>query len=398
MRRSISVVWAYALVVAVFLAFAALRLPYGEGLRFPTLIFTRAAGTDSASALLWQLDHERLRRSIQRIAPVRMGRETGNSLRVAGGQVVEWVVWGGREPLMLFPTQDLWISRGLDPPLEARLDRAAGVIGAYRRALEREGWKLVVLPIPTKLGIYPELSEWPIREPGLLTREPLHEDRSGEVYQYLLARLVNEGIAAVDLRAAYRAAAGATKPLLYVPGDSHWTGEGIRVAAQATAQVIAAQSGLRAREPVEPTYYELDFVGDLAQAFDPLPAFTSRLAPVWTFRERLMNGERGRGYVHAHRATQLVAAVGTSYTGRYTWLPEPVGFPLQLGLYLDKVEVQNHAAAGQGSFRAMEQFWSRRHDIADDFRARNGTLAEKVVVWEFPLRDVRDIIDARVPY
>jgi hypothetical protein len=398
MRRPISVVWAYALVVAAFLGLAALRMPYGEGLRYPTLLFTRVAGADGTPAPLWQLDHERLRRSVQRISAVRLGRESGNSLRVAGGQVLEWMVWGGREPLMLFPDSELPSSRGLNAELAPVLDGAAGVIAAYQRALGREGWKVVILLVPTKLGIYAELCEWPVREPGLLSRAPLARDRSGEVYDYVLARLAKEGVTAVDLRAIYRkAAADPSSPLVYVPTDSHWSGEGIRLAAAGTARAIAASSAVRAREPVDPTYHEFDYVGDLGRAFDPLPAFTSRLSRVWTYRERLMNGERGRGYVYPAKTAQLVVAVGTSYSGQYSWLQQPVAFPSQLGLHLDNVEVQNHAAAGQGSFYAMKTFWEGRQAIAANFRARHGEIEEKVVVWEFPIRDIHNLSRAPLP-
>ncbi|KZC24510.1 hypothetical protein RHOFW104T7_08400 [Rhodanobacter thiooxydans] len=91
----------------------------------------------------------------------------------------------------------------------------------------------------------------------------------------------------------------------------------------------------------------------------------------------------------------LVVAVGTSYTGQYTWMiNQPVGFAWQLGLHLQNVEVQNRPIAGHGSFAAFKQFWQQRHEISDEFAKHNGPGKPKVVVLEFPIRDVQGIIGA----
>ncbi|QJR16502.1 alginate O-acetyltransferase AlgX-related protein [Usitatibacter palustris] len=399
--RANSVVWAYAALTALFLGGAWLRLPYGEGLRFPTLLIERNAEQNVGGwvpAGLPQLDQARLRRSVARISTVRLAREAGNSVRVAGGQVVEWAIWGGQEPLMLFPNLDLWVSRGLTPEVEADLVRAAQVIGAYEKRLKQEGWTLVVLAVPAKLGTHRELARWPIGEANLLSRDLVLADRSDAVHGFFIEKLAREGVPAVDLQSLYRSAiARRPETLLFVPGDSHWTGVGIELAANATAQLIARSSTLVARVPRDPTYLEFDHVGDMAKVFDPLPALNTWLKPVWTYRERLLNGEAGRGYPYPQKPSGLVAAVGTSYTGQYTWLAQPVGFAWQLGLHLDNVEVQNLPHAGQGSFFAFELFWKRRNEIYAEFSTRHGPGKPKVVVWEFPLRDVRGMLTAPPP-
>ncbi len=396
--RSPSIVWAYAALAIAFVGLSAFRMPYREGLRHPTLVFVRDQAQDLGGLVpqgLWQLDQARLRRSVGRMPSVRLARELGNSIRIAGGQVVEWAIWGGKEPLMLFPDIDLWVTRGLTPEVEADLGRAAAIIGEHKRRLEAEGWKLVVLPVPVKLGIHRELCQWPVREPSLLSREVIETDKSDDVYRYFRDGLASNGVASVDLNTLYRESV-ARRPdvLLFVPGDSHWTGEGIRLAADATAGEISRNSSLRARVPVNPTYYEFVHVGDMAKVFDPYPRFLSRLRPAWTFRERLVNGEEGRGYVYPKNPSGLVAAVGTSYTGQYTWIPQPVGFAWQLGLHLDNAEVRNLPAAGQGSFHAFELFWKKRREIEGEFSSRHGPGLPRVVVWEFPLRDVPGIVGA----
>ena len=393
--RAPSIVWAYAALTAAFLAINALKWPYGEGLRHPTILFERIPAQELGGLVpggLPQLQQARLKRSLSRMPAVRLGREVGNSLRVAGGQTLDWAIWGGREPLMLFGNVELWVSRGLTSESRAEISRASAAIGAYRRRLESEGWTMVVVPVPTKLGIHRELARWPVQGPGLLSRSEIAEDRSDTVYGFLRERLAAEGVPHVDLQSAYRASLVREPARLpFVPGDSHWSGDGIRLAAAETARVIADVSKVAAREPVAPTFHEFDHVGDIAKAFDPWRGFVSRLRPVWHYRERLLNGEAGRGYPYPDRPTALVAAVGTSYTGQYTWIPQPVGFAGQLGLHLANAEVQSRAAAGKGSFHAFQLFWEGRREIAHAFEAKHGPGHARIVVWEFPVRDIANI-------
>ncbi len=153
------------------------------------------------------------------------------------------------------------------------------------------------MPVPTKIGMHRDRVKWPIQGESLTTRDPITSDRSDEVYRFLQRRLNENGVATVDLQSLYRSKLAADPLLpLYATNDSHWAGEGIRIAAVATAEKIAATSPLVKREPVDPTYLDVDHVGDLAKAFDPMPGLTTWLTPAWRFKDRLVNGESGRGY------------------------------------------------------------------------------------------------------
>ncbi len=70
-----------------------------------------------------------------------------------------------------------------------------------------------------------------------------------------------------------------------------------------------------------------------------------------------------------------------------------MGFTWQLGLHLKDVEIQNRPVAGQGSFFAFHQFWQNRNAIDAEFVAKRSRLP-KVLVWEFPVRDVKGIAEA----
>lgn len=359
MARSVSFpLIAYGALAALFVGLNAMRgpEPRPEGALVPFHRDPQQTLGGLVPEGLWAPDHAALRRNIQSLTGVRLGRELGNSLRLAAGQDPEWV-FEGKEGAALFLTGELWVSRGVDARIERELQRVAGVIGDYRSQLAQEGWTLVVLPVPTKLGVHRERAQWPVDGADLLDRDPIPADRSDEVYSGFVAALRSQGVKTVDLQGAYRqAVAKDPAVVLYPPNDSHWSGTGIQLAARETSRAIAAAAPLRAREPARPTYHAEAYVGDLVKAFDPLPGFTTRLSPIWTYPERLLNGEEGTGYPQVTHPAGVVVALGTSYTGQYTSIPQPVGFAWQLGLHLTNVEVQNRPLAGQGSFKSFEAF------------------------------------------
>ncbi len=395
---AISVTYAYVALVLIAV-FGSILLPFKDGARVPDIVLQR----DSSRTLnglieggLWRLDESALHSSVNRLAVVRVGRQMGNSMRVAVGQRVEWIVWGNTGLPMLFPTIDLWVSRGLNPEVESQLERAASTIAHYSSELASEGWTLVVVPVPTKMAVHYERVSWPVQGESLTTRDPIASDRSGEVYELLQQRLVALDVAVVNLQELYWSHLMADPQLpIYASNDSHWAGEGIRMAAEATAQTIATESALVSRVPINPTYLEVSHVGDLAKAFDPMPGFTTWLSPLWSFNDRLMNGEAGRGYVYAEKPVGLVVVVGTSYSGQYTWIEnQPVGFTWQLGLHLEDVEIQNRPVAGRGSFYAFHEFWRQRKTIEAEFISKHGRDLPRILVWEFPVRDVGGIAES----
>ena len=390
--RSPAVVWGYVTLVMLFSAVNIMGLPY-PGPSAPVFSFYRDQNKTVGEVFpsgLWQLNHTALKSSINQLPTVRILREVGNSLRLATGQRLKWVIWGSGKPLMLFATIELPVSSGLNTEVAGQLTKIAENIANYQQRLSAEGWTLVVVPVPTKLGIHRELVHWPIYDSDLVNLRPLINDRSDEFYSFLRARLDEKKIPNVDLGTVYRKALAVDPDLLlYATNDSHWSGAGIRIAAQTTANTISKISPLKSRTPFRPTFYKVKHVGDIAKAHDPWPRLTTWLSPIWEFEDLLLNGEELNGYTYSSSPAGLVAAVGTSYTGQYTWLAnQPVGFAWQLSLYLNNVQVQNHPVAGLGSFYSFEQFWKNHNQISSDFSTKYGDRKPKIVVWEFPIRDV----------
>ncbi|MGO4222712.1 hypothetical protein AB4Y64_12780 [Lysobacter sp. TAF61] len=403
MKRLINpVLLAYFGLAAMFIGISAFGLPGRSTSPWPwtTIIRNPAQTFDGLMPNgLWQPDYVALKRSINGLAGVRLVAQAGNSIRVALGQSPEWIFMGGRKPIALFLTGEIWVARGSSPRIDAEVDRVAEIIAAYNEQLEREGWKLVVVPVPPKLGVHQEWIAWPISGVDLISRDPLSSDRSGEVYGEFHRALDALKVTNVDLWQVYRGALmGHPDAVLYPRGESHWSGEGIRLAADATARSIASVTTIKARSPISPTYYVGHFVADMAEAYDPLPKVTTRLRSIYEYEDRLLNGEEGRGYPFPTAPTSLVVAIGTSYTGQYTSVPQPVGFAGQLGLHLDNAEVQNRPVAGQGSFKTFEAFWANRREIESEFARRRGTGLPKVLVWEMPIRDIPGFGESMLNY
>jgi SGNH hydrolase-like domain, acetyltransferase AlgX len=386
-------VLAYVALPAAFIAGNLLwRLPgTGPAVRWPD--FQRAPA-ESSGAPVAKLDLPRLRQSVNRLPSVSFMRQAGNSVRISCGQQLSWCIWGDRNPPMLFHSVELWVSEGLGPPENRqRVEDALVTIRKYHAQLSQEGWTLVVLPVPTKLSIYSDLCSWPRWDKDPLTRRPVPADRADEIYDALLAGMNRDRIPAIDLRTIYREhrAAHPTE-LLYPPGETHWSGIGLKIAADAVAERVSALTGIPRRTFV-PSYLSVEEVSDMSAGCNPLPQWLSRLAPFYTYRARLVNGAEGRGFIYPQNPTSLLVLAGTSYSGQYTWhIGEPVGLAWVLGMQLEECEFQNGAQAGHGSYAAFASFLAERNAKVADFSRRRGlNQFTKVVVWEFPVRDLASL-------
>ena len=196
-----SVVWAYLAFVLFFTSANLLDWPY-DGPSVPKISLKRNPDQTLAGLLpngLKQINHASLKSSVNRLSTVRIVREFGNSLRLFMGQRVKWIIWGRGVPLMLFGTIELPVARGVNPLVEQQLTRVADIIAGYGGQLCAEGWRLVVMPVPTKLGIHREHVDWPIYDFHLVSCRPIKKDRSEEFYAFFLERLAERKIPTVDL-------------------------------------------------------------------------------------------------------------------------------------------------------------------------------------------------------
>jgi hypothetical protein len=117
--------------------------------------------------------------------------------------------------------------RYLVEPL-SRPDDVFAAIVSFRDDLAKRGIKLLVMPAPNKASIYPEM---------LTARATGVSESVNAKTMDVLASLKEAGVATVDLFETYgKAREGAGSPAYYLAQDSHWSPEGMRLAADAVAR------------------------------------------------------------------------------------------------------------------------------------------------------------------
>ena len=124
----------------------------------------------------------------------------------------------------------------MPPTGGTRRDAVALAIVRFRDQLQSRGLKLLVVPIPNKATVYPEMLTQRFEGNNVGLSSPTEE---------LLRMLDEEGIQTVDLFAAFRNAreatsVPATESALYLARDTHWTPAGAAVAAGAVAEKLRA--------------------------------------------------------------------------------------------------------------------------------------------------------------
>ncbi len=122
----------------------------------------------------------------------------------------------------------IWV----EPPSgETRRDSVVAAIVRFRDQLAARDIRLLVVPIPGKASVYPDMLSG--RAEG--TWHDFHSPT-----KELLEELERRGVATVDLFATFREArqSAPSGSALYLAGDTHWTPAGARAAADAVAQKL----------------------------------------------------------------------------------------------------------------------------------------------------------------
>ncbi len=132
----------------------------------------------------------------------------------------------------------------------------------FHRQLTNAGIELVVIPVPAKAAVYPEAISATLATPG--GGIPPRVDDSLQKFYDLLDQ---KGITVIDLLPVFlrhrHDAAGA----LYCKTDSHWSGRGVELAAQAISDEVKDREWLRNAQKVKLTSQSrrVQMTGDLAR-------------------------------------------------------------------------------------------------------------------------------------
>lgn len=234
------------------------------------------------------------------------------------------------------------------------------------RQLAARGIVLVVVPVPGKPTVYPEM----------LAGSDVDIDASPTLA--LLDSLRASGIAAVDIVRPLRAAKSAAESELYLRRDTHWSPAGVDVAAHVIAtrlldlpEVAAKRDSLRyrARDTLVERW------GDVAE-MSALP----RRRDIWkTESVAARRVEDSSGDAYADSDSAVIVWMGDSYSRIYqTDAPGAAGVIAQVARLTGQplATIVNDGGASTVVRRTL---------------ARKSHLLKhaKVVVWEFVERDIR---------
>ncbi|HEX5716581.1 MAG TPA: hypothetical protein VF179_10505 [Thermoanaerobaculia bacterium] len=236
-------------------------------------------------------------------------------------------------------------------------DARPALLDLHRRLADR-GIRMLVLPVPVKAAVHPEkLTSRPVRPP---VRNAAWED--------FVRFLEREGIAVIDLAPALPQ---------FLMTDTHWTPDGMDLAAKALADWIRASVPLQGKETVwRREERQVEGLGDLARMLELPPGQT--LFPPQTVTVRRVPGWRPD-------PSAEVLILGDSYTNVYSrsdlgW-GTGAGLAEQLAFHLRR-PVDRIALNAGGA-------WASRQALARELAAGRDRLAgKKVVVVEFSAREL----------
>ncbi|MDK1032083.1 MAG: hypothetical protein QGD94_08765 [Planctomycetia bacterium] len=262
---------------------------------------------------------------------------------------------------------------------------AAGAIIAYRDKLAERGINLLVVPVPSKSSIYPEM----LTSGAAGAEREIHANTL-----MLIAELRHAGVEVLDLADAFWKAKkdepDDAKTRYYLKHDTHWSGKGVRLAAK----VIAARIRDLGWAPPATVEYDLKpstfkREGDIVRMMKN-PFVTAATPPRHADCMQVVRRDTGELYVGAPDSPVLI--LGDSFLEVYRTFPrtpEEVkagkeARPLSAGLI-------SHLAAELGApLTAVVNEGGASTLVRQDLARKPGTLVgKKLVVWEFTERDIR---------
>jgi hypothetical protein len=246
-------------------------------------------------------------------------------------------------------------------------------IRSFHDQLAARGIRLLVVPVPDKESIYPEMLSRRAEGAGVVVCRPT---------RILLDRLQETGIEVVDLFEAFRQAKAAQSPAdrtrYYLARDSHWTPEGMLVAMEAVARRIRERGWIEAGKvdyDIKPAAVER--MGDLVRMLH-VPRLERAIAPERLACEQVFRRNDGRLYRDTPDAQILV--LGDSFLRIYEQdEPRAAGFIAHLAR--ERKQPLASIVNDGGASTLVRQDLTRRPRL----------LANKsLVIWEFVERDIRD--------
>ncbi len=245
-------------------------------------------------------------------------------------------------------------------------------IVAFQRQLSQRGIHLMVIPMPGKASIYPDK----------LTRRVAVTNQSFSSHTLeLIARLKEAGMEVMDLFTIFQRLREnqpvSSDELYYLPQDTHWSGEAVRIAADLVAQRIVSQNWVKTGS----TEYDLRPItvrrrGDIIR-MARVPEIEQHFPPEEVRCYQVI--EKATGQIYKDDMHSPVLVLGDSFLRIYqTDEPFAAGFIAHLAHKL-KQPLATIVNDG-GASTLVRQELSRRPGLLH---------GKKLVIWEFVERDIR---------
>ncbi len=258
------------------------------------------------------------------------------------------------------------------PPIPTPSNDSLGVLVAFQAALAERGIALVVVPVPSKVSLYPESFHGRIGD-GVVPRN--------QGYGAWLKSLEAAGVVVFDPTPAL--VEGKEGGPVYLRRDSHWSPRGVEYCAEALSEFLDAQfvfsdATRRAYRRGSPS--TVAYRGDLAAMLYPDPV-AGALVEEWP----ILPVEDSDGNPWQPEVGSEVLLLGDSFTNIYSqeglgW-GTGAGLAEQLSLHLQR-PVDRIAQNDHGAYAA-------RHRLQDAVSKGEERLAETgVVVYEFAVREL----------
>ena len=272
--------------------------------------------------------------------------------------------WLFYRPGVRYLTQTLPSNKASGDPVSA--------IVAFRDRLSSRGIRLLVVPVPGKASVYPDM----------LTSRALHLDRP--VNRHTLAvieALRKAGVETVDLTETFSKARSASSPKTdepyYLAQDTHWAPQGMRLAAKTVAERLLALGWVEKGPPryaLQPA--PVDRLGDVLKMMQS-PQIERHSTPEQVRSIQVVDPRTDAPYKDDTASEVLV--LGDSFLRIYeSDPPGSGGFIAHLAyeLQLPLASIVNDG----GASTLVRQELSRKPALLEN---------KRVVIWEFVERDIR---------
>ncbi len=245
-------------------------------------------------------------------------------------------------------------------------------IRSFRDQLQALGIRLLVVPVPNKESVYPEMLARRAEGAGVIVCEQTRR---------LLEELQTSGIEYVDLFEEFRRARqeepSANPRWLYLSQDTHWSPMGARLAAAAVARrVLAGSTVKRGNRPYVERSVSVRRLGDLVQMLQ-VPHIERALEPESLECLQVLESATGTPYHDSPASDVLI--LGDSFL-RIFEDDEPGSAGLIAHLARELGQPLTTIVNDGGASTLVRQALSRRPALL---------LLKRLVIWEFAERDIR---------